>query len=328
MNVSVNAKTARPGWRRAAFLALLSLAAICMAIAAIQFPYDVDAPASARETEELRRYYADAYRQSSTAPREQTASEYETKYLRVAAKAAEDAGIPEMVQSFVNRFDLRQRPVLEIGSGRGYLQDVAVNYTGLDISPTVSRFYHKKFVLGSATALPFANDSFDGAWSIWVLEHVPNPEQSLRELRRVMRDKGTVLLCPAWNCKSWAANGYAVRPYSDFNYTGKLIKASIPVRDSLLYRSAVYIPGRVIRNAASRVAGPSTLRYRRLVPNYKEYWQGDSDAVNSIDRYDVMLWFRSRGDKCLNCDGMAGSVFMKSDPLIIQIHKSESPHGT
>jgi hypothetical protein len=42
--------------------------------------------------------------------------------------------------------------VLEIGSGRGYLQDVAQNYTGLDISPSVARFYHKKFVLGSATA--------------------------------------------------------------------------------------------------------------------------------------------------------------------------------
>jgi hypothetical protein len=60
------------------------------------------------------------------------------------------------------------------------LQDVALNYTGLDISPSVARFYHTKFVVGSATAMPFSNDSFDGVWSIWVFEHVPNPERFMK----------------------------------------------------------------------------------------------------------------------------------------------------
>jgi hypothetical protein len=64
---------------------------------------------------------------------------------------------------------------LDIGSGRGYLQDVVENYPGLDISSNVSRFYHKKFVLGSATAKPFSDNSFDGGWFIWAAEHVPNP---------------------------------------------------------------------------------------------------------------------------------------------------------
>jgi SAM-dependent methyltransferase len=225
------------------------------------------------------------------------------------------------VQSFVDRYDLKRRPVLEIGSGRGYLQDLADNYTGLDISPTVGRFYHKKFVLGSATAMPFGDSTFDGAWSIWVFEHIPNPEQALSELRRVMRDRGVILLFPAWSSNSWAADGYAVRPYSDFNLGGKLIKASVPVRSSLPFRLATRVPARIIRDTASWF-GPTRLHYRRLTPNYKEYWQPDSDAVNSLDRHEVMLWFRSRGDKCLNCEGFAGSILMKSDPLIIQIHKS------
>jgi len=177
-------------------LVLLSLAVLCAAVAALQFPYDVDAPISAREAEDVRHYYADAYRQSPTAPQEQTPSEFETKYIRVAAEAAKNAHIDEMVQSFVERYGLRSRPVLEIGLGRGYLQDVADDYTGLDISPTVGRFYHKKFVLGSATALPFADRSFDGAWSIWVLEHVQNREQALSELRAVIRAKGVILRAP------------------------------------------------------------------------------------------------------------------------------------
>lgn len=185
--------------------------------------------------------------------------------------------------AFVKEFNLSSRPVLEIGSGRGYLQDIAENYTGLDISPSVARFYHKKFVLGSATALPFPDNSFDGVWSIWVFEHVPNPEQALREARRVTRDNGLVFLLPAWNCSSWAAEGYEVRPYSDFDLAGKLIKASIPVRSAPVFRIASLLPIRGVRTLVARF-GPTRLRYRRLTPNYEQYWVPDSDAVNSIDR--------------------------------------------
>jgi hypothetical protein len=287
---------------------------------ALNYPYDVDAPASGKELEESRKYYADAYQQTASA--QQPDSEYDTKYLQVAASAAASNQIKEKVQSFVNRYGLHQKPVLDIGSGRGYLQDVAEDYTGLDISASVRRFYHKKFVLASATAMPFPDNSFDGAWSIWVLEHVPNPEQALRECRRVIRNGGVILLYPAWNCTSWAANGYDVRSYSDLDLTGMLIKASIPLRSSVPFKAVACIPTRIIRDVASRFGRPTTLHYQRLSPNYKEYWEADSDAVNSIDPHEVMLWFRSRGDECLNCAGSARSVFTRCEfPLIIRIHK-------
>ena len=132
---------------------------------------------------------------------------------------------------------------------------MAEDYTGLDISPSVRRFYHKKFVLGSATSLPFPDDSFDGAWSIWVLEHVPNPEQALRELRRVMRNDGVVFLLPAWECASWNAEGYSVRPYSDFSIGGKLVKASIPIRSSLPFRAITIVPNRLVRKPRLSTGG-------------------------------------------------------------------------
>jgi SAM-dependent methyltransferase len=300
-----------------AFRAAAALLAATVIVAALHFPYDVDTPLSAQELENSRKYYAEAYQQRP-ATQEKSISEYDAKYLQTAKAAAEGAGIKQQIEQFVDRFGLRIRPVLEIGSGRGYLQDVADDYTGLDISSSVGRFYHKKFVLGSATAMPFADNTFDGAWSIWVLEHIPNPEQALRECRRVMRNGAVIFLYPAWNCTGWAANGYGVRPYSDFDLIGKLIKASIPIRSSMPFRAAARIPNRLIRHLRF---GPTTLHYHRLRPNYKEYWQPDSDAVNGIDRHEVMLWFRSRGDECLNCAGSQGSVFMKADPLIIRIRK-------
>jgi SAM-dependent methyltransferase len=292
---------------------------VILVIGAVHFPYDVDAPLTQQEVEAARKYYTDVYQKPVAG--NQPTSEYETRYIRVAEAAAETFRIEEQVAAFVERFNLSDRPVLEIGSGRGYLQDVAQNYTGLDISPTVARFYHKKFVLGSATAMPFPDDSFDGVLSIWVFEHVPNPEQAFREARRVTRDNGVFFLFPTWNCTPWAAEGYEVRPYSDFDLAGKLIKASIPLRSSGPFRAVALVPNRIIRDLVARF-GPTRLRYRRLNPNYDKYWVPDSDAVNSIDSYEAMLWFRSRGDECLNCKG--ASLFMASTPLIIRVHKSSA----
>jgi SAM-dependent methyltransferase len=298
---------------------MVALFVITFIIAAIHFPYDVDTPLTPKEIEAARKYYTEAYQKPAI--ENQVKSEYETEYLRVAQAAAEAFRIEEQVSAFVKRYNLSDRPVLEIGSGRGYLQDVAQNYTGLDISPSVARFYHKKFVLGSATAMPFPDDNFDGVWSVWVFVHVPNPEQALSEARRVTRDNGVLVLLPAWNCNSWAAEGYEVRPYSDFALAGKIIKASIPLRSLVPFRLMTLMPNRIVRSFVARF-GPTRLRYRRLSPNYEKYWVPDSDAVNSIDSHEAMLWFVSRGDECLNCEDASVFLPMVSMPLIIRVHKS------
>jgi len=310
--------------RRFAIRCVVVLAAAVVLIAAAHYPYDVDRLLSPEELAKNRQYYAEAY-QKGVPAEEQAPSAYDSKYLKMATEAAEDAHIDKQVSDFAATYGLRNGAVLDIGSGRGYLQDVVENYTGLDISSNVGRFYHKKFVLGSATAMPFPDNSFDGGWSIWVLEHVPNPEQALVELRRVMKNNAVFFMVTSWNCTSWAAEGYSERPYSDFDWKGKLIKASIPVRASRAFKSIQRVPNRLVRDAASWSGafwgGPTRLHYRLLQPNYKEYWEPDSDALNDIDRNEMMLWFRSRGDECLNCGGIAGSPLMGYSALIIRIHK-------
>jgi SAM-dependent methyltransferase len=308
-------KTYLTALKRVAVAALL----LVVFLSVTHFPYDVDSPLTKQELEAAQKYYTEAYQKPAT--ENKIPSEYETKYIRVAEAEAKEFHIEEQVNAFVKRYNLTDRPVLEIGSGRGYLQDIAQNYTGLDISPSVARFYHKKFVLGSATAMPFPDDSFDGVWSIWVLEHVPNPEQAFNEVRRVIRDNGILFLFPAWNCTSWAADGYEVRPYSDFGLMGKLIKASIPLRSAQAFRVMTLLPIRAARTLVSR-NGPTRLRYRHLTPNYEKYWVPDSDAVNSIDSHEAMLWFLSRGDECLNCEDASIFLPIFATPLIIRVHKS------
>jgi SAM-dependent methyltransferase len=300
-------------------LAVLA-AGVAVLIIATNFPYDVDKPLSAKELAKNRNYYAEAYRKG-TPTEEQPATEYDTRYVQIATRAADAHHINDQVAQFVAQYGLQKGAMLDIGSGRGYLQDVVENYTGLDISSSVGRFYHKRFVLGSATAMPFPDNSFDGGWSIWVLEHVPNPEQALSEVRRVMKNNAVFFWYPAWNCRPWFAQGYQVRPYSDFDWQGKLIKASIPIRDSDWFLGLERFSIRTLRAAAAGF-GPTRLHYRILEPNYKVYWQGDSDALNDIDRYEAMLWFKSRGDECLNCEGRAASVMQADVPaLVIRVRK-------
>jgi SAM-dependent methyltransferase len=293
-----------------------------LALLAWFFPYDTDAPKSADEMAKEQEYYGKAFAQSDRQlnPVESAESAEEERYVKIGEVVAEAYHIEEKLQTFITKYGLARKKALDVGSGRGYLQDVVENYTGLDISPTAARFYHKRFVLGSATSMPFEADSFDVVWSIDVLEHVPNPEQALTEIRRVAKDGALLYLVPAWDCQPYLADGYNVRPYSDFGVRGKLIKAAIPARVTahVFSRMMIY----PVRFASWKGSGePTRLHYHRLEPNYKTYWGPDADAVNSLDRYETTLWFRSRGDECLNCETGLDALAQDDTRLIIRVHK-------
>ena len=194
------------------------------------------------------------------------------------------------------------KKVLEVGAGRGLLQDIVNDYTALDISPTARQFFHKPFVEASATNMPFPDDSFDALWSIWVLEHIPNPEKALLEMRRVVKPGGHILLLVANDVDRYAAQGYRVRPYSDFNFWGKLKKATTLIAESTAYYNLQFRQVRLLRSLGARLGGgPSRLRFIKLDANYEQYWVNDSDACISVSYHEVLLWFTSRGDQCLNC---------------------------
>jgi SAM-dependent methyltransferase len=236
-----------------------------------------------------------------------------TSLTKAAQAAFETLHIRDQVTQFVANNNLEHAHALEVGSGRGQLQDVVVDYTGIDIAPTAARFYHKSFVAGTATAMPFKDSEFDALWSIWVLEHIPNPEAALNEIRRVVKPGGLIFLLPAWECVPWAADGYEARPYSDFGLYGKLVKASIVIRTNRLFIAAYRRPIHLIRSFAG---SPTHLHYRRLTPNFREYWQADSDAVVSLDRTEFARWFTSRGDELLNATAVWG-------PLELRVRKPQ-----
>jgi SAM-dependent methyltransferase len=282
-------------------LAALPVAVVGAAIIAWTFPYATDDPV--RREVAIEEFYSMVYGQDAEAVQPK------------ALEAADRFNIHGTVSRLVTQYHWEHARVLEVGSGTGYLQDIVEDYTGLDIAPSAASYYHKPFVAGTATAMPFPDRSFDVLWSVWVLEHIPNPEAALREMRRVVKPGGYLYLQPAWDVPHWAARGLDVRPYADLSWRDRAEKLTLPVRSSLVVWTVAHVPMRVIRSLS---ASPTTLHYRRLTPNYRETWQPDHDAVNDLDAIEVARWFESRGDICLTCAPGWREYMHGGAPLLIR----------
>jgi SAM-dependent methyltransferase len=105
--------------------------------------------------------------------------------------------------------------VLDVGCGVGdevialaRMVGEAGRAVGLDSSETMVSEGRRRaaeaavdaeFRVGDAQALPFEDDSFDAARIERTLQHLPDPDRALRELRRVCRSGGRVVaLDPDW----------------------------------------------------------------------------------------------------------------------------------
>jgi SAM-dependent methyltransferase len=84
-------------------------------------------------------------------------------------------------------------PVLDVGCGRGqYLDAVRAagfDAVGVDLSPGMA-----PDLVGDASRLPFADGSFGAALALHMLYHLPDPTDGLRELDRVVRPDGVVVV--------------------------------------------------------------------------------------------------------------------------------------
>ena len=91
--------------------------------------------------------------------------------------------------------------LLDVGCGNGWsthcLAASGFHSVGVDLNPDafeapVSQNFSLQFA--SATALPFPDSHFDIISCYQCLEHVPNPELALDEMRRVCKPSGLILI--------------------------------------------------------------------------------------------------------------------------------------
>lgn len=103
-----------------------------------------------------------------------------------------------------------EHPVLDVGCGDGFLARVAFGgnlEAGIDLDAdevkrAVESKSYKKALCASATDLPFPKNSFKTVVSNCVLEHIPDINGTLKEINRVLKPKGRLMITVPSECFS------------------------------------------------------------------------------------------------------------------------------
>ena len=125
-------------------------------------------------------------------------------YYRFAQEGSFNISHPGM--RILKNLSKRTEKILDLGCGEGtrlnYLVGKNKKGIGIDISRTAinlarKKYSNLKFVQADLEKIPLKNDSFDLAYSAFVLEHISDPDKVLNEGIRVIQKGGYfVLIAP------------------------------------------------------------------------------------------------------------------------------------
>lgn len=120
------------------------------------------------------------------------------------------------------------KSILDVGSGAGQILGHLLREVSADSRVVAFDLSHQmlkrarvrmqsnqpEYVVGDMTQLPFPDESFDCVTCGWVIEHLPDPRPGLREIARVLKPNGRLLLMATedtlqgfvvshtWNCRT------------------------------------------------------------------------------------------------------------------------------
>jgi len=165
--------------------------------------------------------------------------------LRQAKVSYEDERQGGLLRFFEGKVKFECGRALDLGSGLGGRTIAFQGVTGgevigLEIDERMAQpslAYAREmqndevgFVVGLAEALPFADDSFDLIFCYDVMEHVADPEQTLRATYRVLRPGGHLLLVfpPYFHPTGAHLEGYVSRvPYANLLFPASVLRRAI-----------------------------------------------------------------------------------------------------
>ncbi len=217
--------------------------------------------------------------------------------------------------------------VLEVGAGHGDLRRIHPNWHGVEYSEAAISQGNAKhgasatYKQGDATRLEWADNIVDFLYTFATLEHVPEIEKALQEIMRVLRPGGVALVAPAWNCRPWTVQKLQQRPYDELGLFEKVGKALIPLRENLIFRSLLSLPGRIYRECLMRAKVTVPLQYRAMTPRWdlmdKYPHIADDDAFVSMDAHAAMAYFLARGFAVPSHGSLLRRLACRGEPIVV-----------
>ena len=232
---------------------------------------------------ELRDDLHDYYNRSDDY-KEQISRSAITKFLRFYAELFDE--VPNFVDG----------PVLDVGCGVGtstnFLFDMGFDVTGLDLSELFILDARKKskgpdFICASAEDIPFDNNHFRIVGANSFIEHVPDVTAVLREMIRVTRPGGCIIL-------------HGPNLLSPLVPLVKAMRALVGQEVSPVYGSGVVGCIRTsARNArilrAKRKSKTIELMYRKPLLDDSQFTADDADATWLANRWDLCMILEELG---------------------------------
>lgn len=122
------------------------------------------------------------------------------EYYRIAHEASLDNTHPAILE--IRRIATGSKRILDLGCGEGTrlgllktnAEKVGVDINDYAINKAVKKYSGVEFLKADIEKLPFEKESFDLVYSVFVLEHVRQPEELLKEAVRVLKKGGTLII--------------------------------------------------------------------------------------------------------------------------------------
>jgi malonyl-CoA O-methyltransferase len=142
------------------------------------------------------KFYLDAYALKIKSDFDEQAG---SKYVSRESIGKYDGRLEEVI-AFLG--DLNEKKVLDVGCGKGAYLSVLMNlfpsgeYYGLDISEEMLRYCPKgvNTSVGSMLSIKYPDSYFDCVLSVEALEHAVNIEAAVKEMVRVLKPKGKIMI--------------------------------------------------------------------------------------------------------------------------------------
>ena len=171
---------------------------------------------------------------------------------------------------------------LDVGCGVGQvvrrLDENGVEAHGVDVSgPNIAkaREVSARCQIYDGRRLPFEDNTFDSVGALNVLEHVDEPEAFIRDLVRVTRSGGKIVLS--------SPNFFRVLGVGDYHHTMRGLANKWRNFRRLMFK----------RDQMRRC--PDEVRFDRMQPIIRENFQPDDDAIVRTNMLEMMFFLKRAG---------------------------------